>query len=59
MNSIWDWHLKARTKKILGFGVHLEKVRQNSNFQKKTLQDRKLGPQMGYEIFHGQKLIAF
>jgi len=39
--------------------VHLKKVRQNSNFQNKTLQDRKFGPKMGDEIFNGQKLIAF
>ena len=33
-----------------------ENVRQNSNFQNKTLQDRKFGPKMGNEIFYGQKL---
>ena len=45
----------------LNFGAlfHLKKVRQNSNFQNKTLQDRKFGPKMGDEIFHGQKLNLF
>jgi len=38
---------------ILNFGAlfYGEKVRQNSNFQIKTLQDRKFGQKMGDEIF--------
>ena len=45
----------------LNFGAlfHLRKVRQNSNFQNKTLQDRKLGPKMEDEIFNGQKSVTF
>ena len=34
-------------------------MRQNSNFQNKTLQDRKFGPKMEDEIFYGQKLNTF
>ena len=42
----------------LDFGTifHLKKVRQNSKFQNKTLQDRKFGPKMGDEIFFEIKL---
>ena len=45
----------------LNFGVlfHPKKVRQNSNFQNKTLKDRKFGPKMEDEIFYGQKLNLF
>ena len=42
-----------------GAHFHLKKVRQNSNFQNKTLQDRKFRPKMEDEIFHGQKLDTF
>ena len=45
----------------LNFGAlfHLKKVRQNSNFQKKTLKDRKFGPKMENDIFNGQNLNTF
>ena len=45
----------------LNFGAlfHLKKVRQNSNIQNATLQDRKFGPKMEDEIFYGQKSNTF
>ena len=45
----------------LNFGAlfHLKKVRQNSNFQNKTLQDRKFVTKIEDEIFHGQKSKTF
>ena len=45
----------------LDFGTlfDLKKVRQHSNFQNKTLQDRKFGSKMGDEIFYGLKLDTF